>query len=280
VLIVDSQLGYNYKTIKVTQSRINKGLLAIPVSLIDYFPKKKGNVYVSFNNSNKLVCKTFTPYKSSSRECRIGGLREFFEDNFVKDDDELVIQILDVNKFRILTESKFEKIIKKIEREFDNTGKEVVLNNKLKYLTEITNTDLDEVIKCEFFRISNSEVHKRKYKMKNVTKSKEAVSPAIKKILTKVYEGKCQLTGFTFLMKNGQPFFEIHHIDPFAGNHVKNLLVVSPNIHAQFTFAILEQQFDKNGWLRKVWFNADEYVVNQFIDKIPGKFKKEIHYNA
>jgi len=38
---IESKLPFNYKTIRVTQSRINKGLLAIPVSLIDYFPKRK-----------------------------------------------------------------------------------------------------------------------------------------------------------------------------------------------------------------------------------------------
>jgi hypothetical protein len=70
----------------------------------------------------------------------------------------------------------------------------------------------------------------------------------------------------------------LHHIDPDKGNHLKNLLVVSPNIHAQFTYANFEQYFDNDGWLRKVKFNQDEYTVYQIIDKLPKEFQKEIHF--
>jgi hypothetical protein len=38
---VQSEIEYNYITIKITQSRINKGLLSIPVSLLDRFLKEK-----------------------------------------------------------------------------------------------------------------------------------------------------------------------------------------------------------------------------------------------
>ena len=78
-------------------------------------------------------------------------------------------------------------------------------------------------------------------------------------------------------MKNGNPYFEIHHIDPLKGNHFKNLLVVSPNVHAQFTFADLEQHFDNYGWLRKVKFNEVTHNVYQIIDDLPIDFEKEVH---
>jgi hypothetical protein len=54
--------------------------------------------------------------------------------------------------------------------------------------------------------------------------------------------------------------------------------VVCPNVHAQFTYANVEQHFDQDGWLRKVKFNQDEYDVFQIIDKIKEEFEKEIHY--
>ena len=96
---VESKLPFNYKTIRVTQSRINKGLLAIPVSLIDYFPKSKCRVYVSVGKGKEAILKNFTPYSSSSRESRIGGMKSFYHNFMVKDGDELVIQILDKNRW-------------------------------------------------------------------------------------------------------------------------------------------------------------------------------------
>ena len=69
---IESKLPFNYKTIRVTKSRINKGLLAIPVSLIDYFPKKKSKIYVSFGKDKEAILINFTPFSSSSRENRIG----------------------------------------------------------------------------------------------------------------------------------------------------------------------------------------------------------------
>lgn len=41
-----SQINYNYMTIKMTQGRISKGLIAIPVSLVKWFPKHNGFVNV------------------------------------------------------------------------------------------------------------------------------------------------------------------------------------------------------------------------------------------
>ena len=69
-----SKIEYNYLTIKITQSRIDKGLLAIPVSLIDVFPKNKQKIKVYFDDSNNYLELSFTLYTSSSRECRIGVL--------------------------------------------------------------------------------------------------------------------------------------------------------------------------------------------------------------
>ena len=36
-----SEISFDYITLKTTKGRIAKGLLAIPVSLIDIFPKQK-----------------------------------------------------------------------------------------------------------------------------------------------------------------------------------------------------------------------------------------------
>ncbi len=93
-----------------------------------------------------------------------------------------------------------------------------------------------------------------------------------------IYGGRCQITDFTFLTKENKPFFEIHHIDKEKGNHVKNLLVVSPNTHAQFERCTIEQYFDDEGWLRSGKFNNNEFTVYQAIDKLKQNFEKEVHF--
>ena len=274
---IKSKIPFNYKTIKVTQSRLNKGLLAVPVSLIDYFPKQKGEIYIVAGTGDKVNAKTFTPYTSSSRECRIGGMRDFYEKFQIKDGDEIVVQMLDDSKYRILPEKQFENSVKRLENEFDKSRSEGEAELKLQEVSKITGSELRNTVFNEYYRLINTQIEKRKYKEARLTRKKETAPASIKKILTEIYKGKCQITGFTFTMRNGKPYFEIHHIKPDLGNYIKNLLVVSANIHAQFTYAYLEEFFDQDGWLRRVKFNGEEFSVNHIIDKIPKIFEKEIH---
>ena len=276
--ITESRLSFSYKTIKVTRSRINKGLLAIPVSLIDYFPKDKNTILIATGTDIKMIPKHFTPYTSSSRECRIGGIRNFYEKFQVKDGDEIVIQILDVDKYRLYTEDQFKNLIKESENQFDDSKDEKEATSSLEKITKITNSKPEQTLLSEYYRLAKTIIRSRKKIVSKPNFIKESVSPAIRKLLTQLYDGKCQITGFGFLMKNDKPYFEIHHIKPDFGDHLKNLLVVSPNIHAEFTYAIVEQLFDSEGWLRYVKFNGQEFSVNHIVDKLPTKFKKEVHY--
>lgn len=275
-----SEIPFNYKTIKVTQSRLNKGLLAVPVSLVDYFPKQKGKVYMATGISDKVRPKSFTPYSSSSRECRIGGMRDFYEKYSLKDGDEVVLQILDSGKYRIMTESQLEKIVRELEKEFDQSEDEDLAGSKLGEISKIVNADPEETLWGEYARLTQTQVKARKRMKVGPKQAKETVPPSIRKLLTEIYHGRCQLTGFSFLMKNGSPYFEVHHIKPALGNHVKNILVVSPNVHAQFTYAIVKEKFNSSGWLRQVKFNDKIFDVNHIIDKIPRRFEKEVHFET
>ncbi len=272
-----SNIPFNYITIKITKSRIEKGLLAIPISLIDLFPKSASHVYL-INDKENEEAKTFTSYKSSARECRIGGLKDFYFKNNIKDGDELVIQLLDNNKYRLIPEKHFEKQILDSENKFENTDNDNEAEEEIEKISIITNESKEEVLKNEFVRLAKQKISERKTKIISKSKSKENVPVSLRKILLGVYGGKCQLSNFSFLMKNGKPYFEIHHINPFKGNHLKNLLVVSPNIHAQFTYANVKQFFDKEGWLRKVRFNEKMYNVFQVIDNLPNSFEKKVYY--
>ena len=251
-----SQVPFNYRTIRVTQSRIDKGLLAIPVSLIDYFPQKRGKIHIAFGDEEEGNEKNFTPYTSSSRECRIGGMRDFYEKFQIKDNEELVIQMIDECKYRILKESQFQVSIAQAEKRLDRANDERDADLMLRRLSSITNFDFNKVMYSEFFRLSQKGIETRKYKKPTTISAKENVPAAIRKILAEIYKGKCQISNFGFLMKNGKPYFELHHIKADLGHHLKNLLVVSSNVHAQFTYARVEEYFDGRGWLRRVKFNG------------------------
>jgi hypothetical protein len=114
---VKSEIGYSYVTIKVTRSRIGKGLLAIPISLLDKFPKEKQKITIFFDDEENPSYKSFTPYNSSSKECRISGLTGWFIKNNIQNDDEIVIQFLDEHeKIYRITKSVSKKLIL---RQFD-----------------------------------------------------------------------------------------------------------------------------------------------------------------
>lgn len=109
VISSKSQVNYDYATIKITQSRIDKGLIAVPVSLTDKFPAHSGTIQIYLNDSPDSEIKTYSSYTSSTRECRIGGVKDWFRQNNVKSGDEIVIQFLDQKNFvyRLIPEKNF-----------------------------------------------------------------------------------------------------------------------------------------------------------------------------
>lgn len=275
--IIESTVPYNYVTIKLTQARIDKRLLAIPVSLIDNFPKKRTDVMIYFDESHVPIEKNFTPYESSSRECRIGGMGDFYDKNNAQAGDELVIQFLGKYQYRILIERRFKSLVNKYQTDLDTSKTERNVEEKIQLLSQITNTTEEQVAASEFVRLSKSQTEPRKYQKERFTRTKENVPPSIRRILADIYKGRCQLTDFGFLMKNGEPYFEIHHIKSNYGHHLKNLIVVCPNIHTQFEYAKVKEYFDEEGWLRRVKFNSQSYSVRQFIDNVQPKFAKEVY---
>lgn len=278
--IIASHIPYNYKTIRITQSRINKGLLAIPKSLEDSFPTQKTKVKVSTGIDNKFAFKNFTPYASKSHECRIGGMQKFYKECGIKNGDEIVIQILGDDEYRILLEKDFVATIQILEKEFDDSKNENDAIFNLKKVSDISGEEVEKIAFYEYCRLSLQPIKKRAYKVSANPKKKENVKASLRQLLTLIYKGKCQLTGFSFKKRDRNPFFEIHHIKSGIGDHLKNLLVVSPNIHAQFTYANVRQIFDGDGWLRTVRFDKDEFNVNHIIDSLPIRFHKEVHFDS
>lgn len=273
---VKTDLPFDYVTVKTTKSRISYGFLTIPVSLNDLFPKKVKDILL-INDFGKEELKHFTPNTEKSGECRIYGLSKFFNKYNIQDGDEIVIQMIDENKYKIIPENVFKNSIVDLERkiEYSQTDKEV--DKYIELLSSKTKKTNDEVAKSEFLRLISKKNSLRNTRSVSTT-TKENVSPFIRKILLEVYKGKCQLTNFTFITKSGLPYFEVHHIKPKLDHHPKNLLVVCPNVHRQFDKTNVENYFDNDGWLRKVKFNDDEYFVRQAIDFVTKEYHKEVHY--
>lgn len=271
-----SGVPFSYTTIRATRSRIDKGLLAIPVSLIHLFPQTTGHVYL-LSESGHWVKKAFTAPDSSSKECRIGGMRELYERYDIQGGDELVLHAYGQGRYQILPESLFQRKILDLELDLDKAPTEIDADAAIAGIAALTHASPEDVIGSEYVRLTEQEVAERKVRTRTDVKAREQIPLSLRKILISLYHGRCQLSDFSFRTKNGEPYFEVHHINPFQGNHVKNVLVVSPNVHAQFTYAAVEHYFDEIGWLRQVKFNGQSHPVFQVIDQLPAIHTKEVH---
>jgi predicted HNH restriction endonuclease len=275
---LQSEIPLNYTTIRTTKGRIGKDLLAIPVSLIDLFPKKSGKIYVV--DSEGIVNEhRFTAKDTSTRECRIYGMKQFYSKYHIQDGDELVLQKMNDDTFRLLPEINFQGQYQQALTLFEESEDDSTVQQTLTNVGKLANIDSDKIIENEFIKLASSSNAPSRITTtsKGVTR-REIVLPYLRKILQTIYAGKCQITQFTFFKRNGNPYFEVHHIQPNVGNHIKNLLVVCPNVHAQFTHADTEHLFDTDGWLRQVKFNGMSFNVIQKIDTLHKTFVKEVHF--
>ena len=225
------------------------------------------------------------------------GLANWFRKHNFKDGDEILIEFLDHDHsiFSLKRETAFVNEVKSFQEDiisllykertdlpYENQGiieqEQKEIDDKLDIIAKKVNRNKKEILIAQYLAIQDQSFDKRKYTRVNMKQRKERVPALYKRILEEVYQGRCQLSDFTFFQKNGKPYFEVHHIDHERGNDFKNLLVVSPNIHAQFTHANYEIFFDTEGWLRKVKFETTEYQVKQLLDKLSKEdFRKEIH---
>ncbi|MDR0521203.1 MAG: HNH endonuclease [Planctomycetaceae bacterium] len=207
-------------------------------------------------------------------------MKQFYADNQIKDGDELVLQRFDNDTFRLMPETTFSRQYQQSISLLETCQDDETVQQTLKETEKLVNISADKILENEFIKLANvSGAPERKIKETKSISKRENVPLYLRRILQSVYEGKCQITQFTFLMKNGNPYFEIHHIIPEWGNHIKNLLVVCPNIHAQFTHTNTVPYFDQeDGWLRQVSFNGTLYNVFQKIDVLHKTFTKEVHY--
>lgn len=279
-IISKSEINYDYKTVKITQSRIEKGLIAIPVALSKWFPIHNAVIQVYLDDSPILQPKSYSSYESSTNECRIGGMREWFEKNNIKSGDEILIQLVDKKNYiyRIVTERKFIAKTQDLQRSFDNSKSEKGAEEKVITLAQWTCFDKKEVGLNEFRRLTHiMPLEDRNYFQKRLGRGKEGTPASIRTLLQAIYRGHCQVCDFWFLKRDNRPFFEIHHLDALKGHHPKNLVVVCGNCHNQFEHARVHPEFNNDDWLINVSFNKITYPVRQaLLDTKLGDFTKEL----
>ena len=262
-----SVVNYPYKTIKITQSRIDKGLISIPIPLAkDWFPKINTSIKVQLDDSNLYQLKNYSSYLSKTREARIGGLAQWFKKKKIVDGDEIVLQLIDKlnHIYRIIPEKYFINRTLELQQNFDKSESDNIAFNNIKDLSEWTEVSTNEVAINEYHRIaSKMMVNNRNIIERQKINIKETVPSNVRILLEKILKGHCQLCDFFFLKKNKRPYFEIHHINPSSGHHPKNILLVCANCHRQFTYANVSHYYNENGWLSRILFNDREYSVKQ-----------------
>jgi len=279
MVVETSKIGYDYMTIALTKSRLEKGLIAVPLSFSKWLPKNNRTIGIYLDDSDELQKVSFSSYTSSTHENRIGGMKQWFEKHKIRDRDEVVIQIIDKERFiyRLIPEDTFVKRTRNLQLSMDNCKDEEELSNNIELLSNWTRSDLNRVIVNEFIREVKTPITSRDYANIRVNRAKESVPAKLRYLLTNIYKGHCQICDFWFLKRNKDPYFEIHHIDNNKGHHPKNTVVVCGNCHNQFEYADVKYDFNCNSWLVSVSFNEIIFKVNQlFLDLEYKEFHKEI----
>ena len=274
-----SKINYSYATIKITQSRIDKGLIAIPVELAKLFPDYNTTIQVYLDDSNELYEKNYSSYKSTTRESRIGGMLDWFKKNKIKSEDEIIIQLIDKKHFiyRLITENIFILNTKKFQVSFDNSENELQASERIACIVKWTNLNKKKVVINEYYRLINTIPNiERQYIEKHSNRAREGISNNLRLLLCDIYQGHCQACNFWFLKKDNQPYFEIHHINPLLGKNPKNIILVCANCHRQFEYANVHPKFNDEGWLIKVLFNDKEHFINQIM--LQTKFDEAVKH--
>lgn len=88
--------------------------------------------------------------------------------------------------------------------------------------------------------------------------------------LKKLYEGRCQYCGFTFIQGNGRPYCEAAHLKPMARREANidvkdNLFVLCPNHHKMLDYGGLRIEFDSKGVLVGVIGKRAKPLTNKHI---------------
>ncbi|HET9179698.1 MAG TPA: HNH endonuclease signature motif containing protein [Terriglobia bacterium] len=260
-------------TITATSSRLAKGLLAIPRKFDSWFPPDTREIQVAFDDEERARGLTFRPYDTSAKESRIFGLGRWFSSRGVREGDLISISVEDrsallyrVSLDRYLQEQEEQKA----RRSLHSAPSDPEAYRQLGALAKLTRRRLSEVAQGELLRIAQSSERRPRPETAVAAAGRRASTPpGIRVLLRELYSGKCQICSFTFQMRDGEPYFEVHHLDPNLGHHPTNLLVVCPNCHAQFEHAEITDLKWIGNWLVGVTINGKRFRIRQTLAHDP-----------
>ncbi len=254
-------------TIRASASRLGKGLLAIPQKFKDWFPSQKGPIQVVFDVEEKARGLTFHPFDPVVKENRIFGLAQWFSKRGVREGDVISITLEDVDKrlYRIALDRYVrEREEQKARHGLSAARTDSEAEQELGALSRLTKTRPRQVAQEELLRIAQESPRQPRPRVSPAAAERhEGVPSGIRVLLRELHDGKCQLCSFTFEKRNGEPYFEIHHLDPEVGHHPSNLLVLCPNCHAQFEHATVADFKWVGIWLVSVTINGKRIAVRQ-----------------
>ena len=254
-------------TIRASASRLEKGLLAIPQRFRGLFPQLRGPIRVVFDDEEKVKSLTFQPYDAVGKENRIFGLRQWFLKRGVCEGD--VISISAENPERSLYRIALDRFVLERQQQRARQGLRVAetdseAEQQLTTLSRLARRRPREVAREELLRIvGDSTPRPRPTVLPRVAERHEVVPSGIRVLLRELHDGKCQLCSFTFEKRSGDPYFEVHHLDPKIGHHPTNLLVVCPNCHAQLEHATISDLRLAGSWLVGVTINGKRVSIRQ-----------------
>jgi len=258
-------------TVRASASRLDKGLLAVPQRFRDLFPRERTQIRVAFDDGESLKELTFQPYDSVVKESRIFGLRQWFSKRGIREGDliSITVESQERKRYRIaLDRFVRERQEQRARQGLQGAKTDSEAEEQLKILSQLARRRPREVAREELLRIAEqSTPQSRPTALPRVAERREVVPSATRVLLRELHEGKCQLCSFTFEKRSGEPYFEVHHLDPKIGHHPSNLIVVCPNCHAQFEHAMVTDLCWASGWLVSVTINGKRTPVRQPLAK-------------
>jgi len=254
-------------TIRASASRLGKGLLAIPQKFNDWFPGEKSQIQVVFDDEEEITVLTFHPYDPTVKETRIFGLSHWFSKRDVRERDLISITVEDLDKrlYRIALERYVqERLEQKTRQKLDAAETDAEAERELGTLSRLTKKRPRELAQEELLRIAQESTRQpRPTVLPGGAERHGGVPSGMRILLRELLDGKCQLCSFTFDKKNGEPYFEIHHLNSKVGHHPSNLLVVCANCHAQFEHARVTDLKWTGNWLVGVTINGKRVSIRQ-----------------
>lgn len=258
-------------TLRVSASRLAKGLLAIPSKSGDLFPHERCQIQVIFDDGTKAELLSFLPYDPKVKEIRIFGFGRWFKKRNVQVGDMISVVVEDKERglYRIaLDRFVRERQEQRTRRKLRSAATDDAAIQELRALSLLTNVRLRRTAEGEVLRMVQESVCQPRLKVVTAAAARyEGVPASVRILLRELHQGRCQVCGFTFAKRDGHPYFEIHHLDPELGHHPKNLLLLCGNCHAQFEHANISDFEMLGGWLIGLKINGKRVLVRQPLAK-------------